>query len=251
MSTRGRGTPRKLKRDAIVEALYEIRFTTSTLYEVLSGRLADYAPWKGFKQKQLPLAIVPHELRKAASFRYQPTFQLVSPDQRLFIRIGPEVLVCNRSAPYVGWQNFRTELNQAITALFEKAEGLKIVRLGLRYVNALTHEYHGITSIADLDLKLQIANESLVDKANLNFISAAPTQPLTSTVRIATPELVVARIMPPGAAVFVDVDVSTNKGFSTSDESEVKRLLETAHDEEKKQFFRLLTDDQIDALEET
>jgi hypothetical protein len=46
--------PQKLKNDAIVEAIFEIRFDTSTILEVLIGRLADLVPWNGFKQQRLP-----------------------------------------------------------------------------------------------------------------------------------------------------------------------------------------------------
>lgn len=50
--------PVKLKNDAIVEALFEIRFSMSTIPEVFFGRMADCAFWKNFKHEPLPISQV-------------------------------------------------------------------------------------------------------------------------------------------------------------------------------------------------
>jgi hypothetical protein len=54
MATRKKRIPAKLKYDAIVEALLEVRFDMTTIPEVLLGRLADCPSWKGFEQDRMP-----------------------------------------------------------------------------------------------------------------------------------------------------------------------------------------------------
>ena len=73
--------PRKLKHDAIIEALLEIRFDmAATIPEVFFGRLVDHVSWKGFEQRRLPAYQVPAALRQAdANWRYSARFRVTQP----------------------------------------------------------------------------------------------------------------------------------------------------------------------------
>src|SRR2546426_10312114 len=103
--------PRKLKNDALVEALLEIRFDTPTIPEVLLGRLADHAAWKGFQQRRLPIAEIPAAIRQTdRNLRYSPLFELADPERNRLVRIGEHVLSYNQLRPYVGWTVFSAEL---------------------------------------------------------------------------------------------------------------------------------------------
>jgi uncharacterized protein (TIGR04255 family) len=97
-------------------------------------------------------------------------------------------------------------------------------------------------------LKLSIEAESVSNNVNINFTTelSADTQ---CTVRIATTEFVQG-VLPQGTSVLIDVDVFTKESFKTQDAQKVKEWVTAAHTREKEQFFRLLTADTIDALEE-
>src|SRR5437879_12277215 len=143
MATRGKPIPTKLKHDAIVEAVFEVRFDTTTLPEIFFGRLADYEPWKSFEQRRMPAHEIPAVLREAdPNLRYQPVFELAAPAEHRAVRIGQHVLSYHRTAPYVGWAHFQPELNALVAALFAKADDPAITRLGFRYINALTTDLH-------------------------------------------------------------------------------------------------------------
>jgi len=250
MATRGKLVPAKLKHDAIVEAILEIRFDTTTIPEILFGKLADYAPWKGFGQRPMPASAVPAPIRQAdPNLRFQPIFELLGSDGHLAVRIGPQVLSYHRMPPYVGWQRFQAELSEEIDGLFEKANDLTVRRLGFRYLNALRPDLHGIRSISDLDLTVEIEGEKLAGNVNVNFTTQISDN-TQCTVRIATTEFVQG-VLPPNTSVVADVDVFTKEGFNTKDETEVKRWVELAHTKEKENFFRLLTDETIEALKES
>lgn len=250
MPNAGKSIPAKLKHDAIIEAILEIRFETSTMTEVLIGRLADHSPWKGFKPKRLPASEIPEPLRQVdKNLRYTPVFELVDEVGHRSVRIGPHVLSYHQLAPYVGWPFFKPELEKAIDGLFEKTGGLTAKRLGFRYVNALTSTIHGIGSVEDLDLKIVVADATLPGNVNLNFTTQV-SEDTDCTVRIATRDFMVGAL-PEATSVVVDVDVYTKEAFKTRDGGLVKRWLEFAHTSEKEQFFRLLTRTTIDTLKES
>lgn len=251
MAECGRAIPRKLKHDAIVEAIVEIRFDmpTKTVPEIFFGRLAEYEPWKGFEQRPMPAAQLPTFLRQAdPNLRHQPMFELAAADKHRAVRVGPQMLSYHRLSPYVGWEKFKPELDEAIDGLFSKSGGVSVRRLGLRYINALRLDLHGIRSISDLDLKLEIAGERVAGNVNVNFTTDV-TNDTDCTVRIATTEFVQGDL-PPNTSVYVDVDVFTKEPFRTKDQTEVRSWVEFAHTREKEQFFRLLTNQTIDSLKE-
>ena len=250
VSKRGSQIPKKLENDAIVEAIFELRFKTTTQQEFLVVRLADHVPWKSFNRARLPAYGIPENIRQIdQNFTYQPIFELTEPSLQRSIRIGPNVLSYHLRAPYVGWDKFLPELQGATQALFWCADDLTVTRLGLRYVNALVPGLHSINGISDLDLSLMVAGMPLTAKVNLNFF--IPGGDLyDGAVRIATREFVTPQ-MPNNASVIADIDIFTKTIFEAKDEKLILEWLETAHRIEKQEFFSLLTDETIAQLKET
>lgn len=251
MVKRGTNLPDKLNSDAIVEAILEIRFEGIAIPEIFYGRMADKEPWKHYTQRRLPGYEIPPQARMMdPSFRYTPVIELIGPDGTSALRIGPYAISYHRTPPYVGWQLFRPELEQVVDSLFSTAPAklLIVERLGLRYLNSLTQEAHGINSIADLDIKLTDSDGDISTKVNINFSTSDVTD-TSCTVRIATREFIQGNI-PPNTTVFVDVDVFSNEGFKTSDIDRVKSWVNEAHEYEKNEFFHLLTQSTITKLME-
>lgn len=249
MVTNNKRIPTKLKNDAIVEALFEIRFDMTTIPEVFFGRLADHDSWKGFQQNRMPAYNLPASVRQSdPSLRYQAVFELKDTKQNRVLRIGANVLSYHRLSPYIGWDKFKPEIDEVVDALFSTTEALNIRRMGLRYMNAIRPELHNLQSISDLDLKVIVANEDISGNVNINFTSEL-SEDSECTLRIATTEFIQGAI-PKDTSVFVDVDVYTKDNFRTKDAQKVKQWVEFAHGKEKEQFFRLLTQDSIDVLEE-
>lgn len=231
--------PKKVSPDAIVEALLEVRFRTTTLPEVVSGRLTDSPAWKGLLPQRLPAADLPEVLRRTdPNLLYQPALQMNAPDARRLVRIGPQVLSYHRLAPYVGWPQLRGELFDAVGQLFSRIGDASVTRLGLRYINALTPA-HGISGFADLDMAVMVDNTRVTERINVNFTKVAGEN-VIRTVRVASPDFVQGRL-PEGSAVIIDIDVFTKDGFDTAEQQAVQQWIERAHDEAKIAFFSLLT----------
>jgi len=249
MVKRGTPLPKKLKCDAIVEALLELRFESQLLPDIFIGRFADRENWQGWAQNLLPAYNLPPQLRTIdPNVQYLPTIELVHNDGTRVLRIGPSVVSYHRKAPYVGWEKFKPELEQATAALFESAKDAVIKRLGLRYMNSLRPNLHGIAGLTDLDVKMTVSEDSITKAANLNFTMQFDKQS-ACTVRIATPEFVMG-VLPADTSVYIDVDVYTNEGFATKDKKDVDEWVEFAHAQEKTEFFHLFTQSTIDKLRE-
>jgi uncharacterized protein (TIGR04255 family) len=249
VSKRGSRIPTKLKTDAIVEATFEVRFNTSTSPEFLIVRIAEFGPWKSYSQARLPAYSIPENVRQAdPNFRYQSTFELIEASNHRTVRIGPNVLSYHVRRPYVGWVEFKREIERAIGRLFEISESLVATRLGLRYVNALSFKDHGVRSIEDLDLSVQIAGNPLTSRVNLNF-STSISESTEAVVRIASTEFIGLPQFQE-ATVLADIDIFTKQNFEATSQTSISKWLEDAHIAEKEEFFRLLPDTTIARLEE-
>lgn len=247
MSRRGSRIPRKLKHDAIVEAIVELRFETTTKPEYLLVRLAEMEAWKQFNESRLPAYSIPETLREVdTNLRYQPIFELLR-DQRS-LKIGPRVVSYHLRQPYNGWAAFGKEVSEVVDAVFSKADSPVIKRLGLRYLNALTSDLHGIRSVSDLDVLLQIGEEHASDGININVMKKI-SDDTSCVVRIASPSFVTGSL-PADTTVLADIDVFTPDSFETRRPVDVMNWIEAAHTTEKREFFVLLKNETISALEE-
>jgi len=251
MVARGGALPSKIEPDSIVEAIFEVRFETSMLMERFAGRILESDTWRAAELRYLPGYQIPSAARSInPDFRYVPSLEvaLLEPDPRV-LRLGPFALSYHCMKRYVGWPKFKRDLEQTVDLLFSVTTDLTVKRLGLRYMNALTEQGHGIRSMADLDVRIAVADSLLIDNVNLNYIVDLPNVGKCG-VRMTSRDQVTG-VLPDGTRAFVDVDVYTNDEFECRDAGTVKAWLESAHTLEKIEFFHLLTGATIDALKRT
>ena len=148
------------------------------------------------------------------------------------------------------WQTFTPPQNTAPAALcgLFSLRRVYVSRLGLRYINATTSELHGIAAISDLNLRVMVADDQIGASVNVNYMNEHEKN-TQSVVRIATPDFVIGSV-PAGATLMIDVDVFTKAGYKATAAEDVRGWAEFAHEEEKKQFFRLLRPETKEALRE-
>ncbi|RWM08957.1 TIGR04255 family protein [Mesorhizobium sp.] len=233
--------PKRLKSDAILEAVMEIRFEPdpSLVSEIIFGRFADVDEWRDFRQARLPTADIPAPIRRAdPNFRYQPSIEMASADGGVAVRIGPQVVMYAQRGSYPGWDKFGAELDKVITRLYRIIPKVQVSRIGLRYINALRSDAHEVKGIDDLAIGVSVADQKLSNSLNLNFKTNVGTD-YETMCRIATVDLAAGNI-PEGATVIVDIDVYTGENYSTKDAESVKHWVIQAHDKEKENFFLVL-----------
>ncbi|WP_420137740.1 TIGR04255 family protein [Sphingomonas sp.] len=239
--------PAKLSRDAIVEALCEVRFESQGIAEVIVGQLAGAPAWAGARAERLPLADFPASARESnAEMRFAPIMQVLGPDAGRTVRIGSHVLSMHLMAPYVGWAAFKPMLDQMLAALFDVCKDPSIARIGLRYINALTPD-HGFDGLQDLNFELVAGGRPVRDLTAAYRYDVASDA--VAQVTLATPAFVQGAIDSRVCAV-VDVDVFTPDSLGQVSLHEASAWIERAHDEEKKAFFSLWPDAILNSMTE-
>jgi uncharacterized protein (TIGR04255 family) len=240
--------PKKLKKDAIVEALWEVRFESimsTEVPELVIGRLAAHPSWNAFNKVRLPLSDVPATIRRHdPALLIQATLELRQPEGTRVVKIGSNVFSYHVLSPYCGGEQFMKEINEAIDFVFIALDGFRATRFGLRYINVMNQKDHNIRVITDLDIKINVADEMLSSPLNLNFGRVRGPQHL-SMVRVASPEFVnvatnVATDVLTSMAALVDVDVFTPMDFESQDVITAKDWVRSAHKYEKDDFWRLV-----------
>lgn len=229
----------KLKDDAIIEALVELRFAPDELPELVVARLSDSPDWVRFKKKRLPAADIPQPLRQADPVLiHQPLLELIEPQGESRVRIGPAMMSFHWHVRYRGWEDFGPRLDALADHFFKVLRGTPITRVGLRYVNALTAKRHRIATIDDLWLKVEVGENRIHAPLNVNFITAVD-ETHSVTTRVASPEFIKNSTVP-DATAFVDVDVFTPPGFAATDAKAVSAWLAKAHVVKNDAFFALI-----------
>jgi uncharacterized protein (TIGR04255 family) len=196
---------------------FEICFDLPVVPEVVIGRLSDVQAWANFSLNRLPSADMPHQMRMMDELAlHAPSYELTSGEAEL-LRIGPNSLSYHRMAPYPGWSQQSSALKQVVENLFKAIQGIKLLRLGLRYINALNGPDHKINSAADLALKIVAGEGEMIVPTSfaLNYRQHRQSEHVEQ-VQVATPDYVQSQVGQPEFSVIVDIDIFTPDSHSVS-----------------------------------
>lgn len=244
--------PRKLKCDAIAEAIFEVRFDSvesQHLPEVALGKLASDVSWEGFDTVRLPLAELPQAARaQHPELKFQPVVELRSAEAGRIVKIGPNVFSYHTLAPYPGWEVLKPEIDHRIRFLFGQLHEFQATRLGLRYINLLDAPNHGINSISELNLSVRLGGLELEASRLVQFEKVVSPEHIVM-VRLASPNFVQGPVKSFSALADVDVFSHPNDSFTTAERA--IGWLQDAHAFEKLQFFELLRAETINNLTES
>lgn len=225
-----------LEPDAIVESVIGIRLHPECLPEVFLGKLLGSDVVQALNIERLPEADIPVSARENdQNLFHQPTHQLECSEYLL--RIGFGHVSFHMTAPYPGWPDFFERAKAVLTPLLEGAPPATMSRFGLRYINALTADRHGVRSIEDMNLDVKIGKKKLVDLA-VNF-SAEGDDETETNVRIASAKHVKGEL-PQDTSFVVDIDVNKAVDVSTRKIDECWDWLLNARSIKNQHFFDLL-----------
>lgn len=237
--------PKKLERQPVVEAIFELRFESSkeAIGDLLPGILYNAYGGEYEKVEQLPLSSVPRHMRKSnENLQYQAHCQLVN-DQNL-IKMGDNVFSIHSRDSYPGWPKF----SKQILDLIEKVKEAKIVetisRFGLRYVNL-------IESPLGNQLKLLNASFSIGERAfpesGFQVRSEVPIGDFLTITQIACGSTIKIKDQEVKEGILIDIDTIQNIKEDAFWNHESERL-NACHDTLKETFFSILLPDTINSL---
>lgn len=241
--------PVRLKKDPILEAIFEVRFrgTVPAVAEVLQGALypslKDRFP--NVQRTAIGNLALPSELLEGdSSLRYQPRLILRGDQLSVFIGDHAVALMCPR--PYVGWKSFLP----LILELLGYVKGTGVVgepeRFSLKYINLLegpspAAQYSLVHYDAVLGQRYRLNN--LLTYTRTEFEQDG----LTNIVELGANS--VARSLKgesfKGLVVTVDTICKEPKDFWTNPGPHIDKV----HNVEKDVFFHVLTEETINKME--
>lgn len=240
--------PNKLITDSIAEAICEIRFETHEISEIVVGKLAAVDTWQDYEHTRLPVSDIPTQIRlQDSDFKHQPLMQLNNIEKNRSVRIGTHVLAYNNVGEYAGWEQYYLEIRNVINILFKTFPKLEITRLGIRYINALNEKSHYISSLNDLEIKVNVGNQELTKNINLNYKKLLGDN-FEALVRLSTPSFLKGVNI--DMNLLVDLDVYSKDVESLQDKEKVISWIETAHQKEKEEFFSLFRPETLEKIVE-
>src|SRR5208282_1778742 len=132
--------PKRLKKEPIVDAVFEIRFISSTAASnVFPGFFFAKMRPQECKVDSLPVAQLPSQIRsRDPNLRYQPIMRINW--DNFLILIGDTVLAIACKIPYLGWITFRERIVKVVELLSDTKIVQTLERYSLKYVDIVEGE---------------------------------------------------------------------------------------------------------------
>lgn len=232
--------PSRISPCPIVEAILEIRFSTTKSWRMLPGLLLSTIREKYPKTQDLPLAQVPEEVRrKEPNLTYKPLVQYQGKD--FIIQLGPFVVsLVTKQHSYPGWQALRAEMEWLVEMLKKSGFVEEGKRLGVRYVN-----FFDFDVFSKLNLEVKYGENSLAD-SELGVVAVLKQPPFKARLQVSNNVTMESANKVCGGSV-VDVDVWLGSLDFEPFVDSMEKFTE-AHELEKQIFFALLKHEFLSTL---
>jgi len=139
MTETGKSVPKRLRKEPLLEAIWEIRFTSDreSVAELLPGLIYKAIDIEFPKIERLPAADLPSAIvQQDAKLRYVPTKRLEGSPYS--IQIGEHVVSLSCRRPYTGWGNFETKIMELAEILKATSLVTRPERFSLKYIDIIS-----------------------------------------------------------------------------------------------------------------
>jgi uncharacterized protein (TIGR04255 family) len=236
--------PKKITPDRIRDSIVEVRYNTHVPYEALIG-IFYQAVKDSFKYSNRPLGKQQFPI-SAPALPQEITLSLgglsLFHNDKIKVQLQPNSIIFNCVGDYVGWENYKSEIEKAITIFSNSIEIESYSRLGIRYIS----EY---------------PNYDLVDCVKFNFTFGMPdiksdTYSFRSEFKWEeykvilnfNNKLLVVRKhgKQPTSTSIIDLDVIEN--INEKDLKTLLTKLDRIHSKEKEVFFNIIDEKFLETL---
>jgi uncharacterized protein (TIGR04255 family) len=238
--------PKRLKKESLLEALWEIRFSsdTETVAELLPGLLYKNKGGVYPKIDRLPASNIPPPiLKQDMNLRYTPTIRIDG--NPYSIQIGEHVVSLSCRRPYTGWELFESEVLQLVEKLKETNLLTRPERFSLKYIDVIS--LGESPSLSLLNILVKLGDREIVDNV-VQLRTELKENGFLHIIQIISPAQATLATGDRYEGVIIDIDTI----FTREDRDfwlDFRNHLNLAHDFNKKLFFSILTKDTINNLE--
>jgi uncharacterized protein (TIGR04255 family) len=245
--------PKKLNKDPIIEALFEIRFRShvKNVKDILPGMLypkveKDYPTIENLQSIQIP---IPAEiLQQNPAFvanSYKPSHRLRG--KTFTISLGEKVCSLSSARPYQGWKNFQEHIQNLLNLLRETKLIAEVERVSMKYINLLPQDINPV-QLNMLELKAELGNYDL-KQHSVQLRAEISKDEFTCLVQV-NPQTHV-RVHPSEEdfdGLLLDIDtLYFPEGVDFWGNSDT--ILEKLHETEKALFYDMLTAETLASLD--
>ncbi|MGP9809642.1 TIGR04255 family protein [Halomonas sp. AOP12-C2-37] len=240
--------PKKLGKEPILDAIFELRFTSDvSVSDILPGILymKDGGEWK-FERTQI--ADMPKQFRDSdSSLKYAILTYMNYGNYT--IGVGDKVLNVSSRLPYKGWGDFKKTIVWSLGVLAESGIVKHIERFSLKYIDLLESSDTG-HQVKCLNVDMTVAGKKL-DNQNFNLQIGLEGNNARHLVTLVTDASVNVRNAGVKRGVIVDVDSQIDAATINAEKwhDDLLSKLDMLHLENKEMFFNCLTDYALDILE--
>jgi len=234
--------PSKLERPPLLEAVFEIRFTSAQEGggELLPGLL--FAAFRDVFSKVEPtnVGIIPREMRQQhPALRYAGQYKLQGKNEALLL--GDNVLSLIVTPPYPGWSRFRARCLEVATALKKTELVASVDRYSLKYVNLLPNP----RSLSAFKIRVDLGGREMTENG---FILRFETlgDGFLSIVECASAQTVANDLIRKSGMLF-SIDTICDRGLGEF-WTDVQGRVDSAHRVLEELFFGLLAPDTLEGL---
>lgn len=151
--------PKRLVPNPIVEAVVEVRFSSSLPSEAIFGMVYSQVGNDFDGYTSLPITQIPEAVRtQDPNLRYHAHYALTR-NGNINLKIGPRVLTFSNSQPYLGWNEYFPFIKRVISELRNTSIIQIPERVGIRYINLFEQPI-----FSHVELDVAIAGQSLTEE---------------------------------------------------------------------------------------
>jgi len=196
--------PKKLNRCPLVEAIFEIRFNTMIPEDAVFG-IVYQSLGKIINKKPpvaLPIVNLPSEVRRQdPNLKFQPHYQIKL--NNWTISVGPKTLLFSNRSPYVGWDEYKRFIIEALRLITLSGIIDQVVRTGLRYINVFDGYLFKNTK-----LKLEVIDGELTTEETAIHTCLKSYDGYHINLQLNNNVYISINNQPPKLASLIDIDVS-------------------------------------------
>jgi len=237
--------PKRLKIEPLLEAVWEIRFSSDrgSVVALLPGIIDQAFKMQYPKTNHLPAADLPPViLQQDQTFRYTPTVILEGTPYA--IQIGEHVVSLSCRRPYTGWEQFKSKILELSVKLKETELITKPERFSLKYVDIIPEAAQ--PSLEPLEIELKLGNRSLC-RNHVQLRTEIKDDNFINIIQIITNAHASIISGDQFDGILCDIDTVYEKKVADFWE-DLSNNLDKAHDCNKRIFFDLLRKETIKNL---
>lgn len=235
--------PKRLNRNPIVDAIAEVRFTSSLPSEAILGVVYENVRENFGKPATLPILQLPTVLReKDPNLKYQACYKFTKPGNVLLV--GPHNVALSTN-PYTDWDTTTPVLSDLLSRFDEIELFQSIERIGLRYINF----FEKLNIFEHLTLSLAVNSQSIA-KQSIVLRTEAPVEGFKVITNIANAaDTSISGQQKKGSILDLDVIHESPDVSKESTPEALIRLFTRANKLADDAFFGLMKEEFLDKFE--